>query len=190
MSRALKKKTKEERDAPMEVSSKRPVKLVRKGQFVEQKKGFDPRFDSRCGDFHEGAFQKSYQFVDAIKEKEKQALEDELKICKNTDNARANAIRQVLKKIRTQELNRKMADLRKEAVNDLVKDNIERMNTGKKPIFLKDHQLKEKFAQKKYEYLKDEGKLNKYMEKKTKRDAGKERKKESKPLDFKEEDNE
>uniref|UniRef100_A0A0N4ZZ62 rRNA biogenesis protein RRP36 n=1 Tax=Parastrongyloides trichosuri TaxID=131310 RepID=A0A0N4ZZ62_PARTI len=157
------------KDKPLEISYKKPVKFITKRKFGEKPRGFDPRFDPRCGEFHEGAFRKSYAFLDEIKDKETKALKEELQKCKNTDFERANKIREILKIRKTQEMNRKMIDLRKEAVNEVVRDNIERMNSGKKPIFLKPHQMKERVLNKKYEYLKKEGNITKYLEKKSKK---------------------
>uniref|UniRef100_A0A0K0E8P6 rRNA biogenesis protein RRP36 n=1 Tax=Strongyloides stercoralis TaxID=6248 RepID=A0A0K0E8P6_STRER len=157
---------KNKKDKPLEISYKKPVKIIKKPKFGEKPRGFDPRFDPRCGDYHEGAFKKSYSFLNEIKQNESKALKEELKKCKNTDIERANKIRDILKKRKCQEINEKMIDLKKEAINEVVKDNIERMNSGKKPIFYKPNQMKEKIAKKKFEYFKEEGKLNKYLEKK------------------------
>uniref|UniRef100_A0A0N5BKE1 rRNA biogenesis protein RRP36 n=1 Tax=Strongyloides papillosus TaxID=174720 RepID=A0A0N5BKE1_STREA len=153
-------------DRPLEVSYKKPVKLTKKAKFGEKPRGFDPRFDRRCGDYHEGAFRKSYSFLNEIRQEESKALKEELQRCKNTDPERASKIREILKNRKTKEINEKMIDLKKEAINEVVRNNIERMNSGKKPIFYKPNQMKERIAKKKYEYLKEEGKLNKYLEKK------------------------
>ena len=48
-----------------------------------QEKGRDPRFDDRCGKLNQDLFEKSYAFVDQVKQEEREMIEKELKQTKN-----------------------------------------------------------------------------------------------------------
>ncbi|CAD6192337.1 unnamed protein product [Caenorhabditis auriculariae] len=143
---------------PKEISSKRPVSAFREiyGQHeMKKKKKWDPRFDSRAGDFKEQCFDDNYGFLNEIRGEERTELIAEM------DQATANG------DLKRAERLRKM----------MIVKNIERMLRGEKPVYKTKAEVRKLEMNKKFEQLKKTNKLDKYLERKAKQAASKERKK-------------
>lgn len=68
---------------PQEVTSKQPVSRCRQVVPVRKQRAVDPRFSEEYGQFDEGKFKKAYQFLDSVRQNEKDALCKELKRAKS-----------------------------------------------------------------------------------------------------------
>lgn len=68
---------------PREVTSKQPVTRCRQVVPVRKQRAVDPRFSEEYGQFDEDKFKKAYQFLDSVRQNEKDALYKELKRAKS-----------------------------------------------------------------------------------------------------------
>ncbi|XP_072391141.1 ribosomal RNA processing protein 36 homolog [Diabrotica undecimpunctata] len=174
-SKALKRANK---NRPREVSSKiRPQNLrLETDNVVKAPKKHiprDPRFDPLCGQYEEKIFKANYDFVNDIRAKEKEQLEEELKSC--TDVNRKKIIKNLLQRTNNQlrEQNRKeKEELKKLQRSSEIKEQYKR---GEKPQFKKKSVEKLENLIEKYEELKKSNKLQKHIEKRSKKLSKKEK---------------
>ncbi|PIC24265.1 hypothetical protein B9Z55_017668 [Caenorhabditis nigoni] len=166
---------------PKEISSKRPVSTFR-NIYGDHEKGtkkrkWDPRFDSRAGDFKEVCFENNYQFLDEIRTGEMQDLRNEYSTARaEGDEHKAARLKNTLQKMETREKTRAEKRRQAETRKELHDDNIERMLRGEAPIFRTKAQVRRIDAEKKYEELKKGNKLDKYLQKKAKKESAKQKK--------------
>ena len=74
-------------------------------------------------------------------------------------------------RIMQQKIERDRTDKRVERKREFMKHEREAVSNGKKPFFLKKREIREAELKDRFESLSKRGKLNKYMEKKRKRNA-------------------
>lgn len=146
----------DEDEAPVEISSKTPFKK-QKSRVVYRTR--DPRFDNRIGKFNEEKFKKNYEFAFNLRE-------EELKAIKNSkqDEKKKYLIQRIE--------NQKRESAKKRNSNKKV----EVLPDGNKFYKTKKLQRTEELVNKFVE-LKKSGKLEKHLDKRRKKQAGKERKK-------------
>ena len=65
------------------MTSKQPVSRYRQVVAVRRQHAVDPRFSEEYGQFDEGKFQKAYQFLDGVRQNEKDVVCKELKQAKS-----------------------------------------------------------------------------------------------------------
>lgn len=153
-------------EAPVECSSKHPPKRLT-GAFIPPRerpvRSVDPRFSSRSGTFKEKHFRKNFQHAFDLKEKE---LNDLKQSTKNDDPEEAEKAKYLIQRMENQKraYNQKMKKLQP------TKKNGTKYFPSKKEILAKEMVGK-------FEELKDAGKLQSHLEKRRKKQAGKERKK-------------
>ncbi|CAK9838068.1 rRNA processing protein Rrp36 [Schizosaccharomyces pombe] len=160
--------------APQELSSKKPVSRFR--EVISEPKKFtrDPRFDSLSGNLSKDKVKKNYGFLNEYRVSEIQQLRDELKICK--DQERAESIRQTLKSLLSK-MERHLEEERAERVmHEFRAQEKERVKEGKKPFYLKRNEQKKLIQMDKYKSMEGTKALDKYIEKKRRRRAQKEKK--------------
>lgn len=172
------KRTKKSR--PREISSKRPVPVGRDrclgiddglGRERSVRKAFDPRFEDHCGDLREEHVERNYSFVNGLREKRKSELEQTLK----KDNTNEDAAREL--RGMEEENNRKKVVLRRRQILQKVRqEEKEAVKRGKKPYFLKEKDLRKLEVEAKFKELKQSGGVNKYIEKRRRKLASKDRK--------------
>ena len=177
--RALLKKKRANKHAPKEISSKipasrfKPIKFYKQGEdpesgkFIKKFKPRDPRFESFSGTFNKDLFEKSYSFVDEIRTKE---LEDIKEALNNPDyeNSKEELKRIYMKK--KHEITRLKDERRETRIKrELVKDEKEKVKTGKVPFFFKRGVIKMMAMKEKIEEMKESGEFNEYRRKKRKR---------------------
>mmetsp|Transcript_6537 Transcript_6537/g.19831 ORF Transcript_6537/g.19831 Transcript_6537/m.19831 type:complete len:216 (-) Transcript_6537:331-978(-) len=172
-SEAKKKSKHRPREEPI---SGRPSSYVGRPKELESRsrRGADPRFEEHCGKFNENLFEKTYAFVDEMREKELNSLRDKLKKEKKLP-ARKELLQQV------HQTENQLAQIasdkrRKEIKRNFKREEREKVKEGKKPYYLTDRKLKDLELRAKYEELKKSGKLKKYIEKRRKRQASKDKK--------------
>lgn len=163
-------------DEPLEMSSKKPVAFgapefrqsdSKRAQFR------DPRFDEFCGDLNETFFESEYSFLNEQRETEINAIRKELRKCKNIEKRKE--LQSLLSQYQ-QELTEKQRQSRlRKKLGALKAEERSKISEGKKPYFLKKSKVKEIALHEKFDQLKKSGKLQKYMEKKRKSNAAKDR---------------
>lgn len=167
----VKKKSKSE---PLEVSSKK-MKFSKPRRVVKDEKRSvrDPRFSDLSGAYNEDLFQKSYSFINEMKEKEYNLLKKQLKKTKNSERkAELLRLKQKLdaeQKLENDKLKRRELKKQRQANMD------EEDKSSKRPFYLKKSDQKKIELAEKYRELKTSGKLEKFMMKKRKKNAQKER---------------
>ena len=165
---------KKSKHAPREESSKARVPAVRDVVGVPKVIRRDPRFDGVSGTYDEKAWKKNYKFVGDIKSSEKAQLKEQLH--KETDPAEKKKLKLLLQRVQNQEKAEKMKEKKEAEAQIEREENIARLKQGKKPIYkTKSFKKKEELAEKFME-LKESGRLDKYMQKKRKKLAGKAKK--------------
>lgn len=164
LNKVKKSKRVEDDEAPVEISSKHPQKKsFLRGEKPRQTRAIDPRFNPRAGKFKEDHFRKNFQFAFDLKDKEIEQLKKSKRTAKNPEEIE-----------KTKYLIQRMENQKRE---QLKKDNSKHVinKDGSKYFPSK----KEQFAQElvsKYVDLKESGKLSAHLEKRRKKQAGKERK--------------
>lgn len=166
------------KNRPREVSSKvRPQKLKLENNIIHIEKkpiARDPRFDPLCGEYEDKTFKENYSFIKDIRLKEKQQLEEELKTCANPK--RKEIIRKLLQRMNNQLLEQERQDKEKYRKTQKISEIKEKLKKGEKPLFKKKSVEKLENLIEKYEELKKSNKLQKHIEKKSKKLSSKERK--------------
>ncbi|XP_055345822.1 ribosomal RNA processing protein 36 homolog [Paramacrobiotus metropolitanus] len=159
------------KNAPMEMSSKKPnmQRFPSGSTTVKRQRYRDPRFDERCGQFSANSFEDNYKFVYDLRRKEMDMVKKQLKM--EMDPEARDKLQNLLGRQENQE--RSKMQKKKGNVKEMERKelNKKRLNEGKKPFFMKksDKSLLDMVAQ--FEDLKKKGKLKSYMEKKRKKNA-------------------
>ncbi|XP_041352351.1 ribosomal RNA processing protein 36 homolog [Gigantopelta aegis] len=165
----------ENKNRPVELSSKKRTPFLRNVIPVKKKIIRDPRFDDLSGEFNEHLFKQSYGFIDDIKAKEKQKLEKLLR--KEKDSKKKENIKFLLNRMRQEEVAEKKKKERRSLEKQWKKKEMTMVHDGKTPFFLKKGDLKKMELAEKYKELQKSGKLDNYLSKKRKKNASKEKKK-------------
>ncbi|CAN0204493.1 unnamed protein product, partial [Hapterophycus canaliculatus] len=133
----------------------------------------DPRFEGGGGTskLNYDIFRKAYSFLGTYQDGEIEELEKSLK--KEKDRERSGRMQALLTRLQQERAERSQGDRARTAVRDAKKKEREAVAGGKKPFFLKGSEKKRLSLEKRYEGLKEEGKLSKFMEKKRKKNAAK-----------------
>eukprot|EP00475_Leptophrys_vorax_P004930 TRINITY_DN12960_c0_g1_i2.p1 TRINITY_DN12960_c0_g1~~TRINITY_DN12960_c0_g1_i2.p1 ORF type:complete len:258 (-),score=70.85 TRINITY_DN12960_c0_g1_i2:49-822(-) len=167
-------KPKKKSAKPTEVSAKVPVGRFKNvmGQ-ATRKKFVDPRFNDLCGEFRPEIFNTAYSFVDQYKKDELNLVKKELE--EEADPDRKDEMQKFIQR-RTQELSSKEQQAAaQKKINELKKQEAEAVRKGKAPFFLKKSKLKQVELESKYENVKAKGNLKKFLEKKRRSNASKDR---------------
>lgn len=166
------KKSKKAR--PLEMSSK--INVHARNPFFQQgntKQFRDPRFDPMCGSFNKEKFHKRYGFVDEIKKKEREQLKEELD---NTeDEARKEQIILLLQRMNNQFREKEKREFVEKKTTEEKLENKQKVKEGNKPIFKKKSEKRLETLVAQYEHLKKTRKLQKHIEKRSKKLTTRER---------------
>lgn len=165
----------ENKNRPTEISSKRKRRGV--PQIVEVKKRVirDPRFDDLSGQFREEIFNRDYEFVSEIRDKEKKKVQKALK--KEKNEKKKEKLKQVLNRMLQEEKVKEEKKKKKELINQWKEKEKERVKDGKKPYFLKKADVRKLELVEKFKTLKEKGLLESAIEKRRKRTTSRQRKK-------------
>ncbi|XP_018567274.1 ribosomal RNA processing protein 36 homolog [Anoplophora glabripennis] len=167
------------KNRPREMSSK--VRCFRKElnsgitSFPKKTVSRDPRFDPLCGQFDDKTFKSNYKFVNEIRQKEIKQLEKELKSC--TDPERKKTIKLLIQRMNNQIREQRKRDAENKKKYEEKMEMREKLKRGEKPVFKKKSVKKLESLIEKYEELKKTNKLQKHIEKRTKKLSAKEKKK-------------
>eukprot|EP00189_Rhodosorus_marinus_P014204 CAMPEP_0184746772 /NCGR_PEP_ID=MMETSP0315-20130426/9293_1 /TAXON_ID=101924 /ORGANISM="Rhodosorus marinus, Strain UTEX LB 2760" /LENGTH=223 /DNA_ID=CAMNT_0027219497 /DNA_START=193 /DNA_END=864 /DNA_ORIENTATION=+ len=147
---------------------------VRSNNRVGERKSIDPRFEAHCGNFNQGLYEKAYGFVDELKEKEKMTLEEE--IAKQKDPAVRTKIAAQLQTLNAAVERSQAQKTRREIRNRVRAEERENVRLGKTPFFASKRELDRVELEAKYDQLRSQGKVKKYIEKRRKKQAHKDKK--------------
>lgn len=172
--RAKKSFKRDNKNRPREMSAKHQVPVYREVFQAKKKVHQDPRFSSSAGEFNERVFRQTYSFVQDIKAKERKELEAMLH--EERDPQQRKVLKGLLQKMKNQEVSEQLKAKKAELEKQYHKYLIDHQKEGEKPMFLNKTEKRKIQLAEKFKELKKAGKLEKYLEKKRKKNAGKERK--------------
>ncbi|KAJ1374441.1 hypothetical protein KIN20_037129 [Parelaphostrongylus tenuis] len=139
------------------------------------KKKRDPRFDSRAGLYKERCFEDNYSFLNDLRKNEREVLVKEAGEHEESgDLETAAKIREVIRRMDNREKTKADRKLKQKTYQELRQENIDRMMRGERPVFKTKAKVKMMNVEKKFDQLKKEGRLDKYMKRKAKKEARKE----------------
>ncbi|XP_045067584.1 ribosomal RNA processing protein 36 homolog [Coregonus clupeaformis] len=164
------------KNRPMEISAKRPVPFLRQVVPVKKTVSRDPRFDDLSGEYKPEIFEKTYRFINDIKQRERDVVQKKLKKPLKS-NQKKEKLQFLLKRMENQERARKSREQQREKELEFKRKQREMAGQGLKPFFLKKSDKKKLELAEKYSELKKSGKLENFLSKKRKRNAGKDRRK-------------
>lgn len=175
--KVVNKRTRKSR--PREISSKYPVPLGRdrclgidnnsaNGRSVKR---FDPRFEDHCGDLREEHVERNYLFINGLREKRKRELQGALKKASSKEDAQYE-----LDRMEQEDKRRDVLQRRKEILQKVRTEEKEAVKKGKNPYFLKEKDVRKLELKAKFEQLKKGGGIKKYIEKRRRKLAGKDKK--------------
>ncbi len=171
--------TREHKHRPVEMSSKKPVSVLRDsllglgdGSGMKKKRVRDPRFDSLSGKYEEKDFKKRYSFVfDEKLPEERRELKESLSKIKG---ARKKERLQRKLQMVTQQLKTEEARRRKESRREKVMEAHKEATRGQsRKYHLKKSEIKKQELVLQYKELKESGQLQKYMEKRRRKNSAK-----------------
>jgi ribosomal RNA-processing protein 36 len=158
-------------EAPMEISSKTPFKKNKPSQKwrVEKQHPIDPRFSDRSGRFSDERFKKDYQHAFELRETELQTLKDTQSKDEHNE-AETSKRKYLIQRMENQKRESRMKS--KKPQNKPVEVLQDGTKFYKKKKVQRTEDLVNKFLE-----LKKSGQLEKHLDKRRKKLAGKERKK-------------
>ncbi|GFQ77946.1 uncharacterized protein TNCT_39171 [Trichonephila clavata] len=165
----------ENKNRPREQSSKVPVPVFRDVFQVKKRHHRDPRFDDLSGRYNAKMFEENYEFIKDIKEREKKELEKELEHVGENETTKKKKLTYLLQRMENQERNRKLLAKRKEEQLKEQEEIMEAAERGKKPYISK-KKIETKQLVETYQSLKKNHRLDKYLERKRKKNFSKDRK--------------
>ncbi|KAM9856794.1 ribosomal RNA processing protein 36 homolog isoform 1-T2 [Aulostomus maculatus] len=179
------KKKRLNKNRPMEISAKKPAPFLRQVVPVKKSTLRDPRFDDLSGEYKPEIFDKTYKFISDIRHREKEVVQKTLKKMKKKSNQKKEKLQFLLKRMDDQERARRSREQQRERELQFKREQRERANQGARPFFLKSSDKKKLQLAERYQELKKSGKLENFLSKKRKRNAGKDRRKLPKQLQHK-----
>lgn len=170
----------EHKHRPVEMSSKKPVSVLRDSTLglgdgsgiMKKKRTRDPRFDSLSGNYSEKAFKKRFSFIfDEKIPEEQRDIKDSLSKVKSS--SKKEILERRLEKL-NQQLRAEESRRKHEARKQKVLDSHRNATKGQSNKYhLKKSEIKKQELILKYQELQDSGRLDKYMEKRRKKNAAK-----------------
>uniref|UniRef100_A0A8C9XUF7 rRNA biogenesis protein RRP36 n=1 Tax=Sander lucioperca TaxID=283035 RepID=A0A8C9XUF7_SANLU len=165
------------KNRPMEISAKRPAPFLRQVVSVKKPTLRDPRFDDLSGEYKPEIFESTYKFINDIRGREKEVRGIDLFKYLHGLTFFLNVCNCDLSVQENQERARQSREQQRERELQFKRLQRERANQGARPFFLKNSEKKKLQLAEKYQQLKKSGKLDNFLSKKRKRNAGKDRRK-------------
>ncbi|XP_026500375.2 ribosomal RNA processing protein 36 homolog [Vanessa tameamea] len=145
----------ENKNRPREMSSKRPVRMLREAVTVKKNEIRDPRFDPLCGTFDKKEFSENFGFLSNIRINDIKAIRAELR--KTTDPEKEQSLRRLLQRLNDQHKDTKMKKKERDIL-EKHKDEVETdFRSGKQPHFKNKSELRVESLVNQYEELKKKG---------------------------------
>ncbi|XP_042794754.1 kelch domain-containing protein 3 isoform X2 [Panthera pardus] len=158
---------------PLEMSAKVRVPFLRQVVPISKKVARDPRFDDLSGEYNPEVFDKTYQFLNDIRAKEKELVKKQLK--KHRSGQEHEKLQQLLQRMEQQELAQQERKRQQELRLALKQERRARAQQGHRPYFLKKSEQRQLVLAEKFKELKRSKKLESFLSRKRRRNAGKDR---------------
>ncbi|KAB0357319.1 hypothetical protein FD754_001475 [Muntiacus muntjak] len=158
---------------PLEMSAKVRVPFLRQVVPVSKKVARDPRFDDLSGEYNPEVFDKTYQFLDDIRAREKELVKKQLK--KHRSGEEHEKLQQLLQRMEQQETAQKERKRQQELRLALKQERRAQAQQGHRPYFLKKSEQRQLVLAEKFKELKRSKKLESFLSRKRRRNAGKDR---------------
>ncbi|XP_029387035.1 ribosomal RNA processing protein 36 homolog isoform X2 [Mus pahari] len=158
---------------PLEMSAKVRVPFLRQVVPISKKVARDPRFDDLSGDYNPEVFDKTYQFLNDIRAKEKQLVKKQLK--KHRSGEKHEKLQQLLQRMEQQEMAQQERKQQQELRLALKQERRAQAQQGHRPYFLKKSEQRQLALAEKFKELKRSKKLESFLSRKRRRNAGKDR---------------
>lgn len=128
-------KRRENKNGPLEMSAKIPVRSFKEVVKVKKVVSRDPRFDSLSGTFNEKAFKHSYAFVSDLRENDLKTLKKELKTTE--DPKVIKKIKYLIQRLENQLREEKRLKEKQKKERQEKRELLDSMKRGEKPTFKK-----------------------------------------------------
>ncbi|XP_025781085.1 kelch domain-containing protein 3 isoform X1 [Puma concolor] len=158
---------------PLEMSAKVRVPFLRQVVPISKKVARDPRFDDLSGEYNPEVFDKTYQFLNDIRAKEKELVKKQLK--KHRSGQEHEKLQQLLQRMEQQELAQQERKRQQELRLALKQERRAQAQQGHRPYFLKKSEQRQLVLAEKFKELKRSKKLESFLSRKRRRNAGKDR---------------
>ncbi|XP_027983851.1 kelch domain-containing protein 3 isoform X2 [Eptesicus fuscus] len=158
---------------PLEMSAKVRVPFLRQVVPISKKVARDPRFDDLSGEYNPEVFDKTYQFLNDIRAKEKQLVKKQLK--KHRSGEKHEKLQQLLQRMEQQEMAQQERKRQQELRLALKQERRAQAQQGHRPYFLKKSEQRQLVLAEKFKELKRSKKLDSFLSRKRRRNAGKDR---------------
>ncbi|XP_036763158.2 kelch domain-containing protein 3 isoform X5 [Manis pentadactyla] len=158
---------------PLEMSAKVRVPFLRQVVPISKKVARDPRFDDLSGEYNPEVFDKTYQFLNDIRAKEKKLVKKQLK--KHHSREKHEKLQQLLQRMEQQELAQQEQKRQQELRLALKRERRAQAQQGRRPYFLKKSEQRQLALAEKFKELKRSKKLDSFLNRKRRRNAGKDR---------------
>ncbi|XP_076413841.1 ribosomal RNA processing protein 36 homolog isoform X2 [Peromyscus maniculatus bairdii] len=159
---------------PLEMSAKVRVPFLRQVVPISKKVARDPRFDDLSGEYNPEIFDKTYQFLNDIRAKEKELVKKQLK--KHRSGEEHEKLRQLLQRMEQQDVAQQERKQQQELRLALKQERRALAQQGHRPYFLKKSEQRQLALAEKFKELKRSKKLESFLSQKRRRNAGKDRK--------------
>ncbi|XP_045860471.1 kelch domain-containing protein 3 isoform X2 [Meles meles] len=158
---------------PLEMSAKVRVPFLRQVVPISKKVARDPRFDDLSGEYNPEVFDKTYEFLNDIRAKEKELVKKQLK--KHRSGQEQEKLQQLLQRMEQQERAQQERKRQQELRLALKQEQRARAQQGQRPYFLKKSEQRQLVLAEKFKELKRSKKLESFLSRKRRRNAGKDR---------------
>lgn len=158
---------------PLEMSAKVRVPFLRQVVPISKKVARDPRFDDLSGEYNPEVFDKTYQFLNDIRAKEKELVKKQLK--KHHSGEEYEKLQQLLHRMEQQEMAQQERKQQQELRLALKQERRAQAQQGHRPYFLKKSEQRQLALAEKFKELKRSKKLDSFLSRKRRRNAGKDR---------------
>ncbi|XP_062953826.1 kelch domain-containing protein 3 isoform X3 [Cynocephalus volans] len=158
---------------PLEMSAKARVPFLRQVVPISKKVARDPRFDDLSGEYNPEVFDKTYQFLNDIRAKEKELVKKQLK--KHRSGEEHEKLQQLLQRMEQQEMAQQERKRQQELRLALKQERRAQAQQGHRPYFLKKSEQRQLALAEKFKELKRSKKLESFLSRKRRRNAGKDR---------------
>ncbi|XP_062042128.1 ribosomal RNA processing protein 36 homolog isoform X2 [Lepus europaeus] len=158
---------------PLEMSAKVRVPFLRQVVPVNKKVARDPRFDDLSGEYNPEVFDKTYEFLNGIRAKEKELVRKQLK--KHRAGEEHEKLQQLLQRMEQQEMAQQERKRQQELRLALKRERRAQAQQGHRPYFLKKSEQRQLALAEKFKELKRSKKLESFLSRKRRRNAGKDR---------------
>ncbi|MBE3111842.1 MAG: hypothetical protein IMZ46_15280 [Acidobacteria bacterium] len=166
------KPKKRSKNAPTEVTSKKPVSRRRDIISDTRPKARDPRFDAVDGEVDDSRFRKAYAFLDGYRDDEIKQLRGEIK--KTKDEYAKEELKRELKVLENKRVTDKKKAERDKVLEKHKREEKELVRQGKTPFYLKEAEQKKRVLTERFQDM-GKGQAEKVIIKRRKKEAVKDR---------------